>query len=52
MDGALVLGEGLTFRGEGGLVLPGGSLRSNERERVPGFDREGALRPGLLSVRR
>ena len=52
VEGALVVGEGITWRGgtprQGSLRLPGTRLSNTARARIPGLRREGGLRPGFL----
>jgi hypothetical protein len=49
IQGALVVGQGLTRSGKADLVLPGTRLPNTQRERVPGFQRHGGRRPSLLT---
>ena len=52
VQGALVLGQGLTWLGQAALTLSGTSLPNTQRERVPGFRRQGGRRPSLLQPAR
>ena len=48
VHGAMVVGQGITWFGDSELRLPGDRLPNTQREKVPGFNRSGHMRPGLL----